>query len=121
MDKQSNGIQGTMWFIGEDIYRGPRAYSSQYSRFHGALRYTQANEIAALTENGTIPDPDLILRDEAVWAWFCTWEGEFMWKAAGEEKVHSGKHTELDMLRKVYSHSKVITRDKLPDLINCRL
>ena len=54
--------------IGEDIYGGPRAYRSQYGRFHGALGYTQANKIVTLTENGMIPDPDLILRDEAVWA-----------------------------------------------------
>lgn len=107
--------------IGEDIYGGPRSYSSQYGRFHDALDYTATNKMIALTENGTIPDPDLLIQDEAVWAWFCTWAGEFMWMDSNGERVHSDKHTEQGMLYKVYTHPKVITKDKLPNLKTYRL
>ncbi|MFC5651903.1 glycosyl hydrolase [Paenibacillus solisilvae] len=121
--------QGKDWYpgddvvdiIGEDIYGGPRFYSSQYGRFHDALSYTTANKIIALTENGTIPDPDLLEQDEAAWAWFCTWAGEFVWKETSGERTYSDKHTEVNMLRKVYSHSKVVTKDHLPNLQTYRL
>ena len=102
--------------IGEDVYGGARAYGSQVGRFLTALSYTKANKVIALTENGTIPDPDALLLDEAAWAWYCTWCGGFVYKKEGEEVVYSEEHTELSMLKKVYNHEYVITRDQLPDL-----
>lgn len=103
--------------IGEDIYPGEKVYTSQAARFLKALSYTDARKIITLSENGCIPDPDLLGRDQVMWSWWCTWEGEFVLKAAGFN-AYSEKYTEKSMLKKAYKHDSVITRKTLPDLKN---
>lgn len=98
--------------IGEDIYPDKHDYSSQLARFTQASEYTAAHKIITLTENGTMPDPDLIYRDGCNWAWFCTWSGEFV--VAGAE--YSEAYTKKSQLEKLYNHEKIITLDELPDL-----
>lgn len=100
--------------IGEDIYAGERVYTSQLQRFLNASRCTQARKMIVLSENGTIPDPDLLFRDGVPWGFFCTWGGEFV-TANGR---YSGRYTEESMLQKVYASDLVVTRGELPDLKN---
>lgn len=103
--------------IGEDIYPPERQYLSHVDRFRQALGYTNANKIIALTENGPLPDPDLMLADGALWAWNCTWYGSFVCRRDEDGRaVLSEQYTERDMLRKVYAHPLTVTRDELPDL-----
>ncbi|MBQ2954040.1 MAG: beta-mannosidase [Clostridia bacterium] len=101
--------------IGEDIYPGEKVYTSQAARFIRALSYTDARKLIALTENGCIPDTDLLIRDNVMWAWWCTWEGEFVLKSQGFN-AYSDRYTEKTMVKKVYSHENVITRKNMPDL-----
>ena len=101
--------------IGEDIYPGEKVYTSQAARFLKALSYTPTRKIIALTENGCIPDTDLLVRDGVMWAWWCTWEGEFVLKTKGFN-AYSDRYTEKAMVRKVYQHERVITRKNLPDI-----
>jgi mannan endo-1,4-beta-mannosidase len=99
--------------MGEDIYPGERVYTSQVGKFNNALLYTSSKKIIALTENGCLFDPDLAFRDDARWAWFATWSGEFVVNSFG---ALSEKYTEEDMIKKVYTHEKVLTLNELPDL-----
>ncbi len=101
--------------IGEDIYPGEKVYTSQAARFLRALSYTPTRKLIALTENGCIPDTDQLVRDGVMWAWWCTWEGEFVLKSQGFN-AYSDRYTEKSMVRKVYGHERVITRKNLPDL-----
>ncbi|MDD4688269.1 MAG: glycosyl hydrolase [Eubacteriales bacterium] len=98
--------------IGEDIYAGNNVHSSQYDMFSAAAKYTDTKKIVALTENGCVPDPDLMIRDGAMWSWFATWGGEYVINSSGEI---SESYTSKEMLRKVYAHDNVITLDELPD------
>ncbi len=106
--------------IGEDIYPGNYVYSSQSGKFVEAVEYPdhypETAKIVALSENGCLFDPDLAWRDQAPWAWFCTWSGEFM----ADNGYHrlSNKYTEEYMVQKVYNHERVITLDELPDWKN---
>jgi len=102
--------------IGEDIYPPERDYSSQLSRFQQALSYTETNKIIALSENGTLPDPDEMIKDNALWLWNCTWYGTFLFEKIEDNLVYAERYTEGEMLRKIYNHSLTITRDQLPDL-----
>jgi mannan endo-1,4-beta-mannosidase len=105
--------------IGEDIYGGERNYSSQHARFQQALDYTSENKIITLSENGTLPDPDELIRDGAPWAWNCTWYGSFVWEKQDDGSiVYSEKYTELEMLKKFYAHPFTLTREDLPNLRN---
>lgn len=109
---------GDSWvdIIGEDIYPPASDYSSQSERFHTAESYTNARKIIALTENGVVPDPDLMLQDECPWAWNCTWYGEFVYTKKGDERVYSEQYTDEQQLNKTYAHPFTITLDELPDL-----
>lgn len=103
--------------IGEDIYPGERVYTSQMNRYMKALDYTETNKMIVLSENGCLFDPDLAIRDGAMWGFFATWGGEFV--SENETlNIYSEKYTEESMLKKVYEHEHVITLDELPDLKN---
>jgi len=100
--------------IGEDIYSGERVYASQIDRFLKAVNYTTPPKMVVLSENGSLIDPDLALRDGAMWGFWATWTGEFV--LLSNLLKLSEKYTETEMVHKVYNHELVITLDKLPDL-----
>lgn len=102
--------------IGEDIYPGQKVYAPQSAKFTEALEYSGANKIVALTENGCIFDIDRAVETNTMWAWFCTWGGEF----AVNGSFYSEKYTEKSILKKAYASKYVITLDELPNLKNYR-
>lgn len=71
--------------------------------------------MVVLSENGTMIDPELSIRDRAMFGFFCTWSGEFVMED-GLRKKYSEQYTEIEVLQKVYNSDYVITRDELPDL-----
>ena len=103
--------------IGEDIYPGEHVYTPQTAKYLEVLDYTDADKMVILSENGCMFDPDLAIRDGAMWGSFCTWGGEFINKMNGL-MILSEQYTEEYMVQKVYEHEHVITRDELPDIIN---
>lgn len=100
--------------IGEDIYPGEKQYGSQIGRFSKALEYTGTRKIIAMTENGCLFDPDLAFKENARWAWFGTWSGEFV--INNNTKAYSEQYTEKHMLKKVYSHERVLSLIDIPDI-----
>ena len=103
--------------IGEDIYPGEKVYTPQTAKYLKVLDYTDTKKMIILSENGCHFDPDLAVRDGSMWGSFCTWGGEFITKGGAVYKL-SEQYTELEMLKKVYEHERVITRDELPDIKN---
>lgn len=103
--------------IGEDIYPGEKVYTSQVNKYLEALNYTEAKKMIVLSENGCLFDPDLAIRDGAMWGFFATWGGEFVTKSTMINKL-SEQYTEEYMVKKVYAHDSVLTLDELPDLKN---
>ncbi len=98
--------------VGEDIYPGERVYNPQISKFLEATEYGSNRKITALTENGCIFDIDQAVAANSLWAWFCTWEGEFVVNGSS----YSEKYTERYMLKKMYTSEYVLTLDELPDI-----
>lgn len=98
--------------IGEDIYPGNHVYAPQTAKFKEATAYSGSNKIVALTENGCIFDIDQAVATNTMWAWFCTWGGEF----AVSGSSYSEKYTEKEILKKVYDSEYVISFDELPDI-----
>lgn len=101
--------------VGIDIYAGEHVYTSQVDAFLENLDYADGKKMVVLSENGTMFDPELAVRDGAMWGFFCTWSGEFVMND-GLKKTYSDRYTEVEMLKKVYNSEYVITRDELPDL-----
>ena len=105
----------TVDIIGEDIYPCERVYSSQSAKFIECLDYTDARKMIILSENGCVPDAELLFRDGTVWGSFCTWGGEFVLKNS-KFNAPSEQYTEIWLLKKVYADERVITRADIPDL-----
>ncbi len=98
--------------VGEDIYPGNHVYAPQTAKFKEAASYSGSNKIVALTENGCIFDIDQAVATNTLWAWFCTWGGEF----AAHGTTYSEAFTEKEILKKAYDSEYVISFDELPDL-----
>ena len=48
-------------------------FSSQKIKFENAKKYTQTQKMIALSENGVIPHPNNLEKDNVHWLWFMTW------------------------------------------------
>ena len=101
--------------VGIDIYAGERVYTSQTELFDKCVEWGGGKKRVVLSENGTMIDPDLSVRDRAMWGLFCTWSGEFV-MTDGLKKSYSEQYTDKEMLKKVYNSEYTVTRDELPDL-----
>ena len=97
--------------IGWDIYAGEHAYSPQSAVFLEAARVTDKKMMIILSENGTIPDIDLIFRDGTIWGSYATWSGDFVIKNG---KL-SEQYTEKTILEKMYKDDRTINLSDLPD------
>ena len=102
--------------VGEDIYPGEKVYTSQATKYLEVAGYSTERKMVYLTENGCIFDPDLAIRDGAMWGMWATWQGEFVRKTTGMTAKLSEQYTEEYMLKKAYDHEAVITLDEMPDL-----
>jgi mannan endo-1,4-beta-mannosidase len=105
---------GYVDIIGEDVYAGEHNYASQINKFMQAVNYSDTPKIVTLSENGTLFDPDLAVRDGAMWGFWATWGGDFV--LAGRNLWrYSERFTEEEMLMKAYNHEIVVTAEDLPD------
>ncbi len=95
--------------LGVDIYTSNGDFSSQILTYNKIKQDFEGKKLITLSENGPIPDPDLLVADEAGWSWFMTWWGDF---------VRNPDINPLSHWQKVMNHSYVITLDEMPDLKN---
>jgi mannan endo-1,4-beta-mannosidase len=107
---------GTVDVIGWDLYGGDRQYyawKDTWLRAQGCVKGTQA-KIVALSENGVIPDPDLLVAEKVPWSWFMTWN-DGTGERDADDFFSSEKIMEKAHKIKVYNHPYVLTLDELPD------
>ncbi len=105
----------TVDFISEDVYPGPKVYSSQIGKY-AAAKAISPTKMVALSENGAIPSPEALIADGAHWSWFMTWN-DGMARGTHKDNFWIGQyHNENDHKKKLYNHPYVISLDELPDL-----
>ena len=90
--------------VGLDIYTDPSA--SMSGHWQQAQEQFGGRKIVALSESGTLPDPDKLRAFEIWWSWFSVWSGEFI------------RDIDAEVLRRVYRDPDVITLDELPALLS---
>ena len=99
--------------VGYDSY--PEVHGD-HSPQKGLWDYTKntpsTNKIVAMTENGSIPDPDSCMSEGIRWSFYCTWNGEFALK----DFQLGCEHNSLEYFEKLMNHDRVLTLDELPDL-----
>ena len=101
--------------IGIDIYPGEHVYDPQSAAFLQMMKVTDGRKMIILSENGCIPDPELVFRNGTVWGSWCTWGGEFVVKSAKFNKP-SEQYTESEKVKQFYADERVIKRADIPDL-----
>ena len=87
-------------------------HSTQKGLWDYTKSTTPTKKIIAMTENGSIPDPDSCMSEGIRWSFFCTWNGEFALKDA----QLGCEHNSLEYFEKLMNHDRVLTLDELPDL-----
>ncbi|KAL2811446.1 putative mannan endo-1,4-beta-mannosidase E [Aspergillus granulosus] len=91
--------------VSVDIYADDGDHSSQIAEYQ-ALQGLTRNfaKLIALGEVGNIPDPELMKKDGAHWAYWVTWNGDFI---QGETK------NPMEFKKEVYSSKLVYTLDEV--------
>ena len=89
-----------------DSYPQAGDYGPLSNRYDNLKGLVNDRKLIALTENGPIPDPDLLQLYRADWSWFVTWSGNFIQDGIQNDRQH---------LIEVYNHPYVLTLDELPD------
>lgn len=100
-----------------DVYTGEENYGSQLGEYIRINGCSDGQKMNALAECGSIPDPDLMQRDGAVWLWFSLWCGEYVIDYSGypNEVIYNDKFVCKEQLVKSYNHTAVITLERLPN------
>lgn len=72
-------------------------------------QFLGGTKMLTLTEVGSIPDVDNLLKDGAAWSWFMPWYGDY---------TRSSTHNALELWKKMFASDYVITLDEMPSLKN---
>ncbi len=92
--------------VGRDIYK-EGDHGSQILEFNKINADYGGKKMVTLSECGSFPDVDNLLKDDAAWSYFMPWYGGF---------VREDKHNSLDLWKKMFAHEYVLTLDEMPDL-----
>ncbi|WP_263576162.1 glycosyl hydrolase [Paenibacillus terricola] len=101
------------WYPGDDVvdiasvdvYNEAGNYGPSIAKYDSLVSLVQDKKMAALPENGPIPDPEQLQLYAAHWLFFSTWTGDY---------IRDGKYNTLEHIQEVYNSDYVITRDELP-------
>jgi mannan endo-1,4-beta-mannosidase len=63
--------------------------------------------MVTISECGSIPDPDNLVKDGAAWSYFMPWYGDF---------VKDSKYNSLDLWKKLFASDYVLTLNEMPNL-----
>jgi len=92
--------------VGRDIYK-EGDHSSQILEFNDLTSRYGGKKMVTISESGSFPDVDNLIKDEAGWSWFMPWTGDF---------TRLAKHNSLDLWKKMFASNYVLTLDEMPNL-----
>ena len=92
--------------VGRDLYK-QGDHSSQIAEWKEMNTLYGGKKMVTLSEVGSIPDVDNLVRDKAAWSWFMPWYGDF---------TRNSNHNSLDLWKKMFASDYVLTLDEMPSL-----
>ena len=92
--------------VGRDIYKDGD-HSSQILEFNDMTNRYGGKKMVTISESGSFPDVDNLIRDGAGWSWFMPWYGGY---------TRDSKYNSLDLWKKMFASDYVITLDEMPNL-----
>ena len=75
--------------VGQDHYPMDGNHNSAKDVFDELNQMTRGDKLIALGENGPIPDPALMTRDQAGWLFFSTWSGSILFEKTTAEQLRA--------------------------------
>jgi mannan endo-1,4-beta-mannosidase len=92
--------------VGRDLYRDGdhSSHFGEFSDMNG--RYGQ-KKLITMSECGSFPDVDNLIRDGAGWLYYMPWYGKYTTEST---------YNSLTLWKKMFAHSYVITLNEMPDL-----
>ena len=92
--------------VGRDIYKDGD-HSSQVLEFNDMVERYSGKKIITISESGSFPDVDNLIKDAAGWSWFMPWYGKY---------TRDSFYNPLDLWKKMFASDYVITLDEMPNL-----
>jgi len=92
--------------VGRDIYRDGD-HSSQVLEFNDMVTRYNGQKIVTISESGSFPDVDNLIKDGAGWSWFMTWYGKY---------TDNSVYNPLELWKKMFASDYVLTLDEMPNL-----
>ena len=92
--------------VGRDIYK-QGDHSSQLPEFNAMNALYGTKKMVTISECGSMPDVENLEKDGAAWSWFMPWYGDF---------VRNSTHNSIDLWKKMFASSYVLTLDEMPSL-----
>jgi mannan endo-1,4-beta-mannosidase len=92
--------------VGCDIYKDGD-HTSQILQFNETNNLVGGKKMVTISESGSFPDVDNLIKDAASWSWYMVWNGEF---------TRSSTYNSLDLWKKMFASNYVITLDEMPNL-----
>ena len=108
-----------------DIYPRSSIDRSSQVRLFRKCQTLAPTKMVALSECEFIPDPDLLIRDQANWLWYMTWHTNYLYVSDGDQgrplpdeslSLNEAYINQADLTR-IMDHDYVLTLDELPDEI----
>ena len=92
--------------VGRDIYK-TGDHGSQVLEFNDMSNRYGGKKMVTISESGSFPDPDNLVKDDAGWSYFMPWYGDF---------VRNSTNNSLDLWKKALASDYVLTLDEMPNL-----
>jgi mannan endo-1,4-beta-mannosidase len=90
--------------VSADTYSTAGNHDPQLSLYNRLKSLSGDSKLIALTECGVIPDPNQMLSQGVNWAWWVTWNGDF---------ITGGSHNSRSFLQSTFGASSVLTLDEI--------
>ncbi|WP_181305658.1 glycosyl hydrolase [Rufibacter sp. XAAS-G3-1] len=94
--------------VGRDVYKDGD-HSSQVLEFSDMNNRYGGKKMLTLSETGSFPEVDNLVKDGAAWSWYMPWYGNY---------TRESRYNPLDLWKKMFAHEYVITLDEMPNLRN---
>lgn len=112
--------QSADWYPGDeycdicaiDIYNDPYDCGTSPDKLAEVASWANNGKFVTMSECATMPDPELIVRDNAYWLWFAVWNWDYIVMFGSTDL--SDAYTPFEIMDKVYNSDTIITRDQLP-------
>ncbi|MBR3630952.1 MAG: hypothetical protein IKN55_10865 [Oscillospiraceae bacterium] len=90
-----------------DIYLSPdKPFGSRYEQFVTLSRMTGGEKIIAMSECSSVPDVNLMFRDNTIWSYFGLWYGDYI---VDDKGMYTEMYTKAEDLVSMYNSEAAIT------------